>query len=109
VLEPGRKWPRYVDLKFEDQSFDLIYTNVYDHALYPDKFCAEMLRVVRPGGFILINFQVAQKGDKYSVTHVSNPSEEVLPLLPGCEVRLNMPISENVHAMDWERLVQKLA
>ena len=97
------------DLKFDDESFDLIYTNVYDHALYPDKCCSEMLRVLRPGGFILINFQVNVKGDKYSVTEVSNISREVLPLLPNTEVRINMPIAQNVHAMDWELLVQKLS
>lgn len=95
------------NLNYEDESFDIIYTNVYDHALYPDKFCSEMIRVLRPGGFILINLQVQVQADKYGVTDVDDVGKEVLPLFPGCDVRVNMSIAQNVHAMNWELLVQK--
>ena len=38
------------NLKQSDSSFDLIFTNIFDHSLYPQKFCYEMERVCKPGG-----------------------------------------------------------
>lgn len=42
-------------IPFEDQSFDhILCTEVLEHAEYPDALVAEMLRVLRPGGTILV-------------------------------------------------------
>jgi len=95
------------DLQFDDQSFDLVFTNIFDHALYPDKFCAEIARVLRPGGFVLMNFQIDTHQDKYTVTELSSVREEILPNFPGFEILVNLPIPQNVHAMNWELLLQK--
>ena len=104
------------NLKYEDCTFDLIYTNIYDHSLYPKKFCSEMLRTLKPGGYLLMNFQVTTEGDEYSVTKISDYDQlrkspialEVLPYLPDTEVMVNSPIPQNIHAMDWELLVRKI-
>ncbi len=95
------------DLQFDDQSFDLVFTNIFDHALYPDKFCAEISRVLRPGGYVLMNFQIDTHQDKYTVTELGSVREEILPHFPGFEILVNLPIPQNVHAMNWELLLQK--
>jgi len=95
------------NLQYPDASFDFIYTNIYDHALYPDKFCSEIRRVTRPGGLVLMNFQVDTKQDKYTVTELSSVKENVLPHFPDFDVYVNMPIPQNVHAMNWEMLLRR--
>ncbi len=94
-------------LNFEPGVFDLVFTNIYDHALYPDKFCSEIARVLRPGGFVLMNFQIDTHQDKYTVTELGSVREEILPRFPGFEILVNLPIPQNVHAMNWELLLQK--
>ena len=35
---------------FDDKAFDFEFSNVFDHALYPDKFVGEIERTLKPGG-----------------------------------------------------------
>lgn len=51
---------------FESDSFDLEFSNVFDHALYPDKFVAEIERTLKPGGVAVIHVALHRRGDKYS-------------------------------------------
>lgn len=37
-------------LEFRDDSFDTVYSNSLDHCLYLDRLCAEVRRVLMPGG-----------------------------------------------------------
>lgn len=43
------------DLKFEDQSFDILYSNSMDHVLYLDKFLDEACRVLKMGGLFILD------------------------------------------------------
>ena len=36
--------------EFSDGSFSVVYSNSFDHCLYLDKACAEIARLLRPGG-----------------------------------------------------------
>lgn len=75
-----------------------------------------MLRTLKPGGYLLMNFQVTTQGDEYSVTKISDYDQlrkspialEVLPYPPNTEVMVNSPIPQIIHAMDWEILVRKI-
>ncbi len=49
-------------LNFEDESFDFIFSNIFDHVLYPEKFLSEIDRVLRPGGHCLLHLSVSNKG-----------------------------------------------
>ncbi|KAJ0972824.1 hypothetical protein J5N97_020783 [Dioscorea zingiberensis] len=51
---------------FPDSSFDFEFSNVFDHALYPDRFVAEIERTLRPGGVCVLHVAIKHKGDKYS-------------------------------------------
>jgi len=37
------------DLQFDDGEFDLVFSNIFDHVLYPDKFAHEASRVLARG------------------------------------------------------------
>ncbi|KAG1358912.1 hypothetical protein COCNU_08G003580 [Cocos nucifera] len=51
---------------FPDASFDFEFSNVFDHALYPDRFVAEIERTLRPGGVAVLHVALHRRGDKYS-------------------------------------------
>ncbi|KAF8669793.1 hypothetical protein HU200_050965 [Digitaria exilis] len=51
---------------FADDTFDFEFSNVFDHALYPDRFAGEIERTLRPGGVAVIHVAVHRRGDKYS-------------------------------------------
>jgi len=96
------------DIQFEGDSFDLVYTNIFDHALYPDKFCQEMERVVKSGGHIIMNLQIDTHQDTYTVTEIESIEEDVLSHFSSeIEILVNKTIPQNVHAMNWELLLKK--
>lgn len=51
---------------FPDATFDFEFSNVFDHALYPDRFAAEVERTLRPGGVAVLHVAVHRRGDRYS-------------------------------------------
>ncbi|KAG9445535.1 hypothetical protein H6P81_011663 [Aristolochia fimbriata] len=51
---------------FDDARFDFEFSNVFDHALYPDRFVAEVERTLRPGGVCVLHVAIDRRGDKYS-------------------------------------------
>ncbi|KAH7670687.1 24-methylenesterol C-methyltransferase protein [Dioscorea alata] len=56
---------------FPDSSFDFEFSNVFDHALYPDRFAAEIERTLRPSGVCVLHVTIKHKGDKYSANDLS--------------------------------------
>ena len=53
------------NLEFEDEKFDLIFTNILDHSLYLEKFISEMERVCVKDGIIILNTQENLPGDDF--------------------------------------------
>ncbi|KAJ0094386.1 hypothetical protein Patl1_16816 [Pistacia atlantica] len=51
---------------FDDETFDFEFSNVFDHALYPNKFVREIERTLKPGGVCVLHVAVSRRGDKYS-------------------------------------------
>lgn len=70
------------NLEFKDCSFDFVFSNVFDHALYPDKFCFEIFRTLRFGGYALLHLQVNHPDDKYGVHDVKDIKQDFLNHLP---------------------------
>ncbi|PWA62488.1 S-adenosyl-L-methionine-dependent methyltransferases superfamily protein [Artemisia annua] len=52
---------------FNDSTFDFEFSNVFDHALYPDKFVGEIQRTLKPGGICVLHVALSRRSDKYSV------------------------------------------
>ncbi|KAK1419980.1 hypothetical protein QVD17_29458 [Tagetes erecta] len=51
---------------FNDTTFDFEFSNVFDHALYPDRFVGEIERTLKPGGICVLHVAVSRRSDKYS-------------------------------------------
>ncbi|KAB2053584.1 hypothetical protein ES319_A12G197300v1, partial [Gossypium barbadense] len=64
---------------FENQTFDfeLEFSNVFDHALYPWKFVGEIERTLKHGGVCVLHVAVLRRADKYS----ANDLYSVQPLV----------------------------
>ncbi|CAL5008861.1 unnamed protein product [Urochloa decumbens] len=70
---------------FGDETFDFEFSNVFDHALYPDRFAAEIQRTLRPGGVAVIHVAVHRRGDKYSANDLLDV-EGLVGLFRRCDV-----------------------
>ncbi|XP_010556193.1 PREDICTED: uncharacterized protein LOC104825540 [Tarenaya hassleriana] len=57
---------------FDDETFDFEFSNVFDHALYPEKFAGEIERTLRPGGVCVLHVAVSRRSDKYSANDLYN-------------------------------------
>lgn len=62
---------------FADEAFDFEFSNVFDHALYPDKFVGEIERTLKPGGVCVLHVTLSKRADKYS----ANDLYSVKPLI----------------------------
>ncbi|KAK4358312.1 hypothetical protein RND71_023922 [Anisodus tanguticus] len=51
---------------FDDAKFDLEFSNVFDHALSPEKFVSEIERTLKPGGVCVLHVALSRRADKYS-------------------------------------------
>ncbi|OWM76154.1 hypothetical protein CDL15_Pgr009800 [Punica granatum] len=51
---------------FPDATFDFEFSNVFDHALYPDRFVGEIERTLKPGGVCVLHVALSRRADKYS-------------------------------------------
>jgi SAM-dependent methyltransferase len=94
------------DLQFGDQSFDLVFTNIFDHVLEPERFCAEMERVTRPGGVIIIHLQLGFETDEYAETVVTDPME-VLKLFHRVSTVESRGAQNTFDGMNWELILRK--
>ncbi|KAI3497642.1 hypothetical protein L1887_33094 [Cichorium endivia] len=62
---------------FDDGTFDFEFSNVFDHALYPEKFVGEIQRTLKPGGICVLHVALSRRSDKYS----ANDLYSVEPLI----------------------------
>ncbi|KAL1201227.1 hypothetical protein V5N11_031012 [Cardamine amara subsp. amara] len=62
---------------FDADTFDFEFSNVFDHALYPEKFVGEIERTLKPGGVCVLHVSISGKTDKYS----ANDLYSVKPLV----------------------------
>ena len=59
---------------FENETFDLEFTNIFDHSLYPEKFSSEIFRTLKKGGIFILHVQT-RKGDKYTEVEIKDIEE----------------------------------
>ncbi|KAJ6897659.1 hypothetical protein NC652_024455 [Populus alba x Populus x berolinensis] len=62
---------------FGDGTFDFEFSNVFDHALFPDKLVGEIERTLKPGGICVLHVALSRRADKYS----ANDLYSVKPLV----------------------------
>ncbi|KAK7307368.1 hypothetical protein VNO77_40369 [Canavalia gladiata] len=62
---------------FDNNTFDFEFSNVFDHALYPERFVAEIERTLKPNGVCVLHVALSRRADKYS----ANDLYSVQPLV----------------------------
>lgn len=94
------------DLKYPDEHFDFVFTNIFDHALYPEKFCSEMERVLRPSGVVIIHLMVGHKGDQYTETVIYDVGA-IKQLFKYMDVLADRDVKNTFDEMNRELILRK--
>lgn len=94
------------NLKQQESSFDLVFTNIFDHSLYPEKFCDEMERVCQSGGVIILHLQLGIDGDEYSENIIHEPSL-IYKYFKNSKIVESRAIKNNFDGMNWELILKK--
>jgi len=95
------------NLQYKDGEFDFVFSNVYDHSLYPEKKASEIERVLKVGGKALFQFQIDVDQDEYTEFYVNKPDHDLLPLFHQSLCIKNESIPRNVFGMNWEIVLEK--
>jgi len=98
------------DLKFNDESFDFIFSNIIDHTIKPEKMVSEAERVLNPGGFIFLQVQVGINQDEFT-EYFPESTEDIIGLFKNSECLIANWIygdkGINSHGMNFEFLFKK--
>lgn len=94
------------DLKFENEKFDLIFTNILDHSFNLKKFISEMERVATNDGIIILNIQENLPGDDYS-ENIINDVKPIIEMFKYCSLLENRKIKNTFDQMNRELVFQK--
>lgn len=93
------------DIPFNNNMFDIVFTNIVDHSLYPDKLIEESERVCKPGGIIIFHITVGKATDKFGVTEILK-SKSVENLFKESQI-LRSQSMEPWHGLNWEIILKK--
>jgi len=106
-------FPPYTDegdihnLKYDDSSFDFIFTNIMDHSLNPKKFILEMERVCIDQGIIIVHLQLGENIDRYTENIIHSP-KSIISLFNACKLLESNPINNLHDQMHWEIILKKI-
>lgn len=108
AFEPYTIEADFHDLPFENNSVSLVYSNAVDHVLNPSLWSQEIDRILCKEGYILFNLQINMDQDEYSVFEIKNVKSDLIDkYFSDYKIIKNNSIPNNVHAMNWETLLQK--
>jgi len=94
------------NLNFDNESFDLLFTNIFDHSLYPVKFVSEMERVCKPKGYIILHLQLGIDQDRFTEVIIKNINE-IKNLFVNSNLIKEQNIDTKIIAMNYELIFQK--
>ena len=95
------------ELPFPDGHFDLVFSNVFDHSLYPAKKAKEIERVLSKDGVTILQLQVGIDQDEYTEFYVNNPYHDILTLFDQSVCLKNFFINTNCFGMNFEIVLKK--
>ena len=80
------------NLPFKDNTFDFVFSNSFDHSIYPDVFINEMKRVLKPNGYGMLHLQLTDEVDAYAENIILDEKEVIMLL--DCEIVKNIEIED---------------
>ena len=94
------------NLNYEKVIFDLVFSNILDHAFDLQKFISEMERVSVKGGIIIVNIQEGIHGDDYS-ENIINDSKSIIEMFKNSSLLKNRIIQNTFDGMNKELIFKK--
>lgn len=94
------------NLPFEDNTFDVAFSNIFDHLLEPQKFVSEVERVLKPGGHFILHVGTGPKMDEYSVQLLKD-ARPVEACFKESEIVVSKEIRNSFDPMNWEVVARK--
>jgi|7_EtaG_2_1085326.scaffolds.fasta_scaffold01728_4 SAM-dependent methyltransferase len=95
------------NLDFESNTFDLVYTNVIDHSINPEKMISEIERVLKIDGIAYIQCQLGIDQDEYTEFIVDNPIHDIVSLFNQSFCVVCQPMDRNFAGMNFELVFSK--
>jgi len=68
------------NLPFDNDIFDVVFSNIFDHSIQPKKFVSEIERVLKVDGICHLQFQIDINQDEFTEHIIENPFYDVLTL-----------------------------
>ena len=98
------------DVSFEDDTFDFVFSNIFDHVLYPDKFISEIERISKPNAYCILHLSPGIKmsggGDFYAANELSDSSIVVELFKKDIEIIKDELLNQEDWPPFWELVVK---
>lgn len=104
-FEPNVIYGDMHKLPFKRDEFSLVFSNCFDHSLYPSLFLSEVSRVLISGGYLILQIQLNKPLDKFGVTDVYS-RKKFKELLEGFNVINERKIE--MLSMNYEFILRKV-
>ena len=93
------------NVQYGDNTFDFIFSNIFDHVLYPNKFVEEIERLSKPNTFCILHLSINDKAD-FHAANVLSDAQSVLNLFSReIEILENKPLGQKDWPAYWELVV----
>lgn len=93
------------NIPFDEASFDIVFTNIFDHSLKPEKFASEIERILKPNGMCVLHLAIDTSTDPFGVLEIED-SSAVINLFKRSSVILNQEMKE-WGGLNWELILCK--
>ena len=100
------------ELQFKDNTFDLIFSNIFDHVLYPAKFISEIERVSKPGAYCILHLVPGHKmtarggGDGFAANELSDTQIIIELFNKDINIIKNEPLNQPDWINFWELVIK---
>lgn len=94
------------NMPFRDEEFDIAFTNIFDHSLYPEKFANEIQRILKKGGIAIIHLAVGTDTDPFGVIEIVD-SSAIVDLFSDMTILKSKKMLEWGGGLNWELILLK--
>ena len=94
------------DIKYENETFDLVYTNILDHTIKPTKLAEEIYRILKENGIFILHYQYDCHQDIYTELVIKD-IEYIYKLFNKFSIEKTRDIDTGIIAMNKEIIFKK--
>jgi len=94
------------NLDFKDNTFDIAFSNIFDHSLYPEKFVSEVFRVLKKDGIFILHIRLGKDLDSYTEVYITN-LDTLKELFNNFTIVNEGKINSGIIGMNYEIILKK--